>query len=291
VTPPPAATPVTIEAPLADGRRLEATIHGTGAPTVVFEAGMGMSRRSWALVAPAVGERTQAVTYDRAGFGRSTVDPADRTVARAASDLVGLLEHLDAGPVVLVGHSYGGPIVRQAHAIAPERVAGLVLVDATDEGCDLLVARTTGRQERIFAAAIPVMARLGLTAMIARRVARALPPEERRAFGAEAGSVAAARAHRRELVVCGADLRRLRDEPHPPVDVPITLISGAGPTGGVAATRRRDCLVAAHRRRADASARGRHVRAEQSGHMVMLSEPDLVVDEIMRLVEEVTPPA
>jgi pimeloyl-ACP methyl ester carboxylesterase len=277
--------PETVEVPLDDERHLEATIRGSGGPTVVCEAAMGTGQSSWALVAPTVAERTRVVTYNRAGLGRSTIDPQSRTLARAASDLVALLDHLDSGPAVLVGHSYGGPIVREALATAPERVAGLVLVDQTDEGCELFFAPASVRQQQVFAAALPTLARLGLFRLMVRGISRPLPPEMRRAVGSESGSVGAARAHRRELAGCDTDLRRLRDDPHPGTDVPITVISGTQLPRGRTSARRRECLIAAHQRRAAAAPRGRHVRADGSGHMVIFSEPHLVVEEIMRLVD------
>jgi pimeloyl-ACP methyl ester carboxylesterase len=50
---------------------------------------------------------------------------------------------------VLVGHSWGGPIVRVAAAGVPERIAGLVLVDQTDEGCDMFFSSASERQARL----------------------------------------------------------------------------------------------------------------------------------------------
>jgi pimeloyl-ACP methyl ester carboxylesterase len=299
------APPTAAEVPLGDGRVLETTVHGAAAtagsagvaatagsgPTVVFEAGMGAGQGSWALVAPEVARRTRVVTYNRAGIGRSTVDPEPRTVARAAADLVALLADLDPGPAVLVAHSYGGPVVREALATAPERVAGLVLVDQTDEDCDLFFARGDGAQ-RAFAKVLPTLARVGLLRLVTGAVARSLPPDARRAVVVESGSVAGARAHARELAGFDADLRRLRDDPHPTPDVPVTLISGTRPPRGRSAARRRACLVDAHRRGAAGAPQGRHVAAARSGHMVPLTEPQLVVDEVLRLVDGVrTPPA
>lgn len=40
----------------------------------------------------------------------------------------------EPGPFVLVGHSYGGPVVRNLAATYPQEVAGMVLVDASFEG-------------------------------------------------------------------------------------------------------------------------------------------------------------
>jgi hypothetical protein len=87
-------------------------------------------------------------------------------------------------------------------------------------------------------------------------------PADRRGLVAESGTLAGARAHKAELAHCNADLRRRRDEPHPPADVPITVISGTRPSRSKAAARRRACLVAAHERRAAAATQGRHVRAD-----------------------------
>lgn len=43
-------------------------------------------------------------------------------------------------------------------------------------------------------------------------------------------------------------------------------------------------LTAAHRRTAAAFPNGRLVEARRSGHLVMFTEPELIVDEILRIV-------
>lgn len=56
-----------------------------------------------------------------------------------ADDLNDLLDGLEpSSGFVQVGHSAGGPMVRLAASRRPDRVAGLVLVDPTDEAADLL---------------------------------------------------------------------------------------------------------------------------------------------------------
>ncbi|PPI18415.1 alpha/beta hydrolase [Rathayibacter sp. AY1D2] len=63
------------------------------------------------------------------GVGRTrVVDPGARSgqVAALATDLLDLLEALDLGPVVLVGHDWGARSAHAVAALAPERVGALV---------------------------------------------------------------------------------------------------------------------------------------------------------------------
>jgi pimeloyl-ACP methyl ester carboxylesterase len=271
-----------------DGRELHAVVYGEGSPTVVFEAGMGASRSSWGAVLPGVAERTTAVVYDRSGLGRSPADPGPRDLRRLVDDLVDVLDHLaDRGsaPFVLVGHSWGGPIIRGAAAQRPDRVAGLVLVDATDELCDLITTKGNERLERWSRPVVPVLARLGLVRMMVKQQAASLPEPARGEMIAEDGTPTSMRAYQAESAPSIPDLRRLRAHPEPQPDVPVTLISGG--KSGRLGRKRRDALVAAHRTRAEAAPRGRHVIAPDSGHYVPFTDPALVTAEILRLI---TPP-
>jgi pimeloyl-ACP methyl ester carboxylesterase len=266
-----------------DGRRLHHERHGTGTPVVVFEAGMGMSRNTWGALVPAVAYRTTAVVYDRSGLGRSPADPGRRDLARLTDDLLDLLDHLGPGPFVLVGHSWGGPIVRNAAAQIPDRIAGLVLVDQTDEGCDLFFSKGNERQLRWAPRFMPVLARLGVLRMFSRKLAAQLPEPWASGLRAEDGTPAAVKEQLAELRASTDDLRRLRDEPLDLPDVPVSIISGTR-TGFLERGLRGE-LVAAHRARADALPQGRHVTADQSSHYVPFTDPDLVVAEILRIVE------
>jgi pimeloyl-ACP methyl ester carboxylesterase len=85
-------------------------------------------------VQPALARLTRVCSYDRAGYGNSGPGPFPRTSARIAEELHRLLEiAAERPPYVLVGHSFGGFNVRVFHGRYPEKVAGLILVDATQE--------------------------------------------------------------------------------------------------------------------------------------------------------------
>lgn len=174
-----------------DGRELffmeRAGPAGGRAATVVFEAGLAASRSYWALVQQPVAGSARVVVYDRSGLGRSAPDPTGaRDLPRLADDLGDLLDHLGPGPFVLVGHSWGGLIVRLAAAARPERIAGLVLVDPTDEACDLLFERSVRRREKIQYRIGVLLARLGVFGFLYRRMTAALPPDAAADMHAEA---------------------------------------------------------------------------------------------------------
>lgn len=108
---------------------------GTGSPTVVVEAGFkiaGATSRSWNSVMVGVEQSTRICVYDRATLGMSRTSLKVRTPAEVAQDLHNLLLNGHIGrPYVLVGHSMGGWFVRAYAAAYGDEVVGMVLVDAT----------------------------------------------------------------------------------------------------------------------------------------------------------------
>ena len=265
-----------------DGRTLFAQRAGSGSLAVIFESGLGVSRNMWGAVAPAVADRTTTVVYDRSGLGRSAPDPARRDLDRLAGDLLDVIDHVGGGPVVLVGHSWGGPIVRTVAARCPEAVAGLVLVDPTDELCEVFFSRGNQLQTRLAGPLFAVMGRLGALAKVAQRTAKDLPEPWASNLLAEDGTRTAATAAAAEVRETLTDLRRLRATPLPDLEMPITLV------GAQRASRlergRREELLEAYRSRVDACPQGRFVPAERSGHMAPVEEPELVVAEVLALL-------
>jgi pimeloyl-ACP methyl ester carboxylesterase len=82
------------------------------------------------LVAPGVAAFARAVSYDRAGLGWSEAGPLPRTAGRAAEELRRLLDAAGVPPpFILVGHSYGGLVMRIFAARYPADTSALLLVD------------------------------------------------------------------------------------------------------------------------------------------------------------------
>ncbi len=116
-----------------DGRLVHVRRTGPGedGPTVLFESGLSSPLEMWGWIQPAVAESVPTLAYDRAGIGWSRPGPKPRTAGRIADELERLLDVLGVtGKLVLVGHSYGGMLLRGFAQRHPERVAGVVLVDA-----------------------------------------------------------------------------------------------------------------------------------------------------------------
>lgn len=268
-----------------DGRSLHAERFGDGSPVVVFESGLGASRNTWGAVVGRITERTTAVVYDRSGLGRSPATDGPRDLEHLAADLLDVLADLGDGPFVLVGHSWGGPIVRSAAAARPDIVAGLVLVDQSDERCDLFFGKGNLRQLKWAPTVLPLTAKLGLVRRMVKGLAKRLPEPWATAMVQEDGTVAAIGAQLAELRTHVDDLRRLRDRPLVLPDVPVTVISGT--KDGFGEKGRRPALIEAHAATAAALPQGRHVTADRSSHYVPFTEPELVADEILRIVEVV----
>jgi pimeloyl-ACP methyl ester carboxylesterase len=116
------------------GYRLALTSSGAGSPTVVLETGLGAEGSEWAAVVRAISASNRIIHYDRANRGASDRVPGPRTALDMVGDLHRLLRTAGiGGPYVLVGHSFGGLLMRLYAHHHRDEVAGLVLVDAMHE--------------------------------------------------------------------------------------------------------------------------------------------------------------
>lgn len=102
-------------------------------PPILFESGGGLDASQWDSIARTVHRRLRAtvITYDRAGFGKSSFDTAGYTILQEIKSLEAALQKLgyDDANLLLVGHSLGGFYNRVYAARHPRQVKGLVLLD------------------------------------------------------------------------------------------------------------------------------------------------------------------
>jgi pimeloyl-ACP methyl ester carboxylesterase len=88
-------------------------------------------RRGWHQVAQRLAPQVTVVAYDRRGYGESPVSTAPFT---HVDDLLVILAQENAERAWLVGASAGGGLALDAALLAPDRVAGLVLLGTAVSG-------------------------------------------------------------------------------------------------------------------------------------------------------------
>jgi pimeloyl-ACP methyl ester carboxylesterase len=254
------------------GYRLHLWCTGDGAPAVILDTGLGGSSADWGFVQPDVARFTRVCSYDRAGMGYSDPGPSPRTARRIASELAELLVRSGiGGPVALVGASIAGFDVRVFASDHPERAAGLVLVDASHEDQPHEVPQ--------MARFVPLLSTIGVLRLFGVSFGQridSLAPSVRqfaRATNFRAAGYQAAADEIIHIRQSASEVRHSRRK----LTIPILVI-----TGGRGADENWRQL---QRDQASLSDRGCLIVAEESGHVVAIDQPEVVVDAIRTVVE------
>jgi pimeloyl-ACP methyl ester carboxylesterase len=117
------------------GRKIHLLCKGEGIPTVVIETGAATPSFLWWPVQNDLAKLTRVCTYDRPGFGWSEPSLRPLSMTDHAAELQTLLTNAEiSGPYLLIGHSYGGALVRLFARAHPDEVSGIVLVESAEEG-------------------------------------------------------------------------------------------------------------------------------------------------------------
>ena len=104
-----------------------------GDPVLVFESGLGADSRNFQILFPSLAKNIPGIAYDRNGLGESEADSTVKTDGDVARRLHDFLNQAKVDPpYILVGHSYGGPLIRLFTSHYPNEVTGLVFIDPSD---------------------------------------------------------------------------------------------------------------------------------------------------------------
>lgn len=268
---------------LPDGRKLHYWLKGEGGPTVVFESGMGFSGAIWGQVQPMVARFATTVVYDRAGFGRSDDRQDTSNLAAAVADLSVLLSHLAAhGPFVMVGASWGGTIIRALAARQQHPVRGLVLVDQSDENApEYFDVKARKRFTSMSKMMVP-MAKLGLYKLLGQNVGKHQPADVRSDMLQFDFTVRGAQGMQNELQDFLSDMQYMKDNPARLEGIEVSVMSGTKLNWMERAQR--PAINRAHKLTAEKLAQATFVEAKNSGHYIMFDDPELLANEIARLL-------
>ena len=281
------------------GYKLHINCTGKGQPTVVLLHGLGDFSFDWALVQPEVALTTRLCAYDRAGGAWSEPGPTPRGPLKLSQELHALLQRSgEAGPYVLVGHSWGGLIARVYASEYPRDIAGVVLVDATHEdeyweiNGPIVVPRLLSDEEWAKIKPKEPLPRGNLPlAPKVRPPFDRLPPEIQE-LHLWAKSLA-----RPMNVISGGDLRDIRTDlaevysltrksqrKHPLGNMPFAVITRAAENGGPIPRKYLEYNMQLQLELSRLSRKGKYIVAATSDHHIQLTQPELVIRTIREVI-------
>ena len=100
---------------------------GSGQPLVLLH-GYPLDHHLWDGLVPLLTDTFDLILPDLRGFGESSTVTSPYSLDDFASDIVGLLDHLQLAQAHIAGHSMGGYISLAFARLYSERVSGLALV-------------------------------------------------------------------------------------------------------------------------------------------------------------------
>lgn len=237
--------------------QLEYEVAGKGKHIVLLEAGGGASMSDWDPVYQRIAEHATVIRYSRVGNGHSTAIKrhfSSRDYADHASEL--LVKLNVSQPVIVVAHSYGGSIARDFAAAYPNQIKALLMLDPSSEhDVDIIRSIDLERGNR-------QIAQVQLADMASGMSNQYLDFWSKRPL---------------------PDYPQIKD-------MPVTVIASVrkikNPPNLFFTDKGREMWGELWQHWAGDFPQGKAVLTEKSGHFVQSDEPELVVAELMRLIQQ-----
>ncbi|GAB1738036.1 hypothetical protein NU219Hw_g2544t1 [Hortaea werneckii] len=291
--------------------RLNTTVQGPprhpNRPVIVFISGGFEGGYCWVRVANLLAPDIRSIRFDQAGTGQSSTFHTPRSAENIAQELEALLQTIAVRPpYVLVAHSYGGIVAREflaLHSVGPEGVVGMVLVDTNTEHsweASDLPLDSFGTMMR----GLDFSEVSGLKACLTEQELEAVKRDEKACeeFRTEEAGIALMHSSAKRL----ASKKQLEETVLG--DMPLSVTLGNAPKGRWAVVRaaeqdeigtpeqRHEVRVwterfervaePLQREQMKLSRNARWVEAKKSGHHVQLQEPDLVANEVKKIMAD-----
>jgi pimeloyl-ACP methyl ester carboxylesterase len=278
-------------------------------PVVLFIPGIASSTLVWAAVIRLLPLSLRSYTYDRSGYGNSDISPLAPTPENIALELSRLIQNAPIGnPLIVVGHSWAGILVNEFISLTGDgpQIAGLVLVDANHE----TALQVLNVNDPVLGAMFAGVDHYSGTGIMADHK---LTQEEWDAFMEDEGtekSKLQAKKEDNEYELGFETLRKKELWRRQPMlgDKPVYVIGGsrcrdwnslyeAGVKKGNGAQEQRtyalDVIATADEKHKGLikehlklSTKTKLIFAQKSGHFVQLTEPEIVVDGVKWLLDE-----
>lgn len=269
-------------------RNLHIFCSGQGTSTVILEAGGGTPSVVSRGLQMELSTFSRVCSYDRSGLGWSEPTDSPKTFEQHADDLNLLIEKSDlVEPVILVAESYGGSISRVFATLYPEKVTGMILVDAAEEQhisqhFDVLRRQSKQAKAASWLAKIGIIRLLiskspSLSSLPAEQGDRVVSLMSRSSHWKTAGQEIASYALMTSSQRHAGGLGTLGD-------LPLIVIRHGKPFIGPQAVLENDWKEA-QERLADLSSNSRMIVASESGHAISLESPDVISNALKQMID------
>lgn len=232
-------------------KKIEVYVGGEGANTIVFESGLGVDGKTWleSGIFDSLGSDNQVIAYNRSGYLKSTENSEKRGIPELVNDLhVVITKKSKNGKVVLVGHSLGGAIARAYAVKYPDKVKALLLIEPTNENFKQYALMSQEHEDMLV-----------------------------KQFTIEKLNGAANECS--QLIENREFLKKLSSLPN----IPVTVITSTKTDSEMTPENVSD-WIKAHHSLGNGVTKFTHITTNKSGHFVYTEEPNLVVENINRLL-------
>lgn len=117
-----------------EGHKISYRDNGYGSATLVLVSGGTLGLETWKDLQELLSQYARVISYDRSGLGNSDYVPNSKSIDYLTAELHAVINNLAIDtPVILVGHSIGGHIVRKYTELYANKVKVLFLIDTYHE--------------------------------------------------------------------------------------------------------------------------------------------------------------